>query len=85
MVQARRKVLKVGGAIALEPAKGLGAKRRAMYLNLEIPLQKRGACAHLAPTGSLSLIGVLQGAKKKTDPPILRFSDYIFTLIASIY
>ena len=28
---------------------------------------------------------LLQGAKKKMDPPILRFSDYIFTLIASIY
>ena len=28
---------------------------------------------------------VLQGAKKKTDPPILRFSDYIFALIASTY
>ena len=27
----------------------------------------------------------LQGAKKKTDPPILRFSDYIFALIASTY
>ena len=26
-----------------------------------------------------------QGAKKKTDPPILRFSDYIFALIASTY
>ena len=34
--QARRKVLKVGGAIALEPAKSWGAKQRAMYLSLEI-------------------------------------------------
>ena len=41
MYQARRKVLKVEGAIALEPAKLGGAKRRAMYLNLEIPPQKK--------------------------------------------
>ena len=34
--QACPKVLKVGGAIALEPAKSWGAKHRAMYLNLEI-------------------------------------------------
>ena len=35
IVQACQKVIKVGGAIALEPEKVLGAKRRAMYLNLE--------------------------------------------------
>ena len=38
-MQACRKVLEVGGAIALELEKswgeGRGAKRRAMYLNLE--------------------------------------------------
>ena len=33
--QACQKVLKVGGATALELAKGWGARRRAMYLNLE--------------------------------------------------
>ena len=31
---ACRKVLKVGGAVALEPAKSWGARQRAMYLNL---------------------------------------------------
>ena len=35
-MQACPKVLKVGGAIALEPTKSRGAKRRSMYLNLEI-------------------------------------------------
>ena len=35
-MQARRMVLKVGGAIAIEPTKGWGGpKRRAMDLNLE--------------------------------------------------
>ena len=29
--------------------------------------------------------GTLQGAKKKTAPPILMFSDIIFALIALIY
>ena len=56
--QACRKVLKFGGAIALEPAKCWGAKRRAMYLNLEI----WGAIAPPAPAVPAGLAGtVIQG------------------------